>query len=146
VGRYGYLAGADHFRQNLIEPDLAEATAQGREYLPVIFPGFSWFNLNGGPLNQIPRNGGEFYWRQAYNATAAGCTMIYGAMFDEVDEGTAMYKLAPTANDLPLQGWWVPLNIDGVPLPSDWYLHLADEASKMLRGEIPLQNSMPIAP
>ena len=34
-------------------------------------------------------------------------------MFDEVDEGTAMYKCAPTAAQLPAQGTFVPLNIDG---------------------------------
>jgi hypothetical protein len=146
VGRYGDLAGADNFRRNLIVPDLAEAIAHGRDYMPVIFPGFSWFNLNGGPLNQIPRNGGSFYWRQAYNAMLSGCNMIYGAMFDEVDEGTAMYKLAPTANELPAQGSFVPLDIDGNSLPSDWYLRLAREASRMLRGDIPLQNTIPIAP
>ncbi len=146
VGRYGDVAGADNFRQNLIVPDLAEVAANGREYMPVIFPGFSWFNLNSGPLNQIPRNGGTFYWRQAYNAKLSGSTMIYGAMFDEVDEGTAMYKLAPTANELPAQGSWVPLDIDGNNLPSDWYLRLASEASRMLRGEIPLQITIPIAP
>ncbi len=146
VGRYGDATGADNFRQNLIIPDMAEAAANGREYLPVIFPGFSWHNLTGDALNPIPRNGGTFYWRQAYNAKLAGCNMIYGAMFDEVDEGTAMYKLAPTANELPAQGSFVPLNIDGISLPSDWYLRLADEASKMLRGEIPLQSTIPIVP
>lgn len=146
VGRYGDIAGADNFQQNLIVPDMAEAAANGREYMPVIFPGFSWFNLNAGPLNQIPRNGGTFYWRQAYNAKLSGCNMIYGAMFDEVDEGTAMYKLAPTANELPAQGSFVPLNIDGDSLPSDWYLRLAGEASKLLRGDIPLQNTIPIVP
>ncbi|HSU56827.1 MAG TPA: Ig-like domain-containing protein [Candidatus Dormibacteraeota bacterium] len=146
VGRYGDIAGADNFRQNLIVPDMAETAASGREYMPVIFPGFSWFNLNGGPLNQIPRNGGTFYWEQAYNAKLSGCNMIYGAMFDEVDEGTAMYKLAPTANEIPAQGSWVPLDIDGSSLPSDWYLRLAGEASRMLRGEIPLQSTIPIAP
>jgi hypothetical protein len=146
VGRYGDIPGADNFRQNLIVPDMADAAANGREYMPVIFPGFSWFNLNGGPLNQIPRNGGTFYWEQAYNAKLSGCSMIYGAMFDEVDEGTAMYKLAPTSNEIPAQGSWVPLNIDGNSLPSDWYLRLANEASKMLRGEIPLQNTIPITP
>jgi hypothetical protein len=146
VGRYGDNSGADNFRVNLIVPDLAEAAANGREYLPVIFPGFSWHNLNAGPLNQIPRNGGTFYWRQAYNAKLSGCNMIYGAMFDEVDEGTAMYKLAPTANDIPSQGSWVPLDIDGTSLPSDWYLRLANEASKMLRGDIPLQTAIPITP
>jgi len=146
VGRYGDLAGADSFRQNLIVPDMAEAAANGREYMPVIFPGFSWFNLNGGLLNQIPRNGGTFYWEQAYNAKLSGCNMIYGAMFDEVDEGTAMYKLASTVNEIPAEGSWVPLNIDGSSLPSDWYLRLAGEASKMLRGDIPIQNNIPIAP
>jgi hypothetical protein len=146
VGRYGDIAGADNFRQNLIVPDKAEATANGREYLPVIFPGFSWHNLTGDPLNAIPRNGGTFYWRQAYNAKLAGCTMIYGAMFDEVDEGTAMFKLAPTANEIPAQGSWVPLDIDGIALPSDWYLRLANEASKMLRGDISLQSTIPIVP
>jgi Bacterial Ig domain len=146
VGRYSNNSGADSFRQNLIVPDMADAANAGREYMPVIFPGFSWTNLNSGPFNQIPRNGGTFYWRQAYNAVRSGCTMIYGAMFDEVDEGTAMFKIAPTAAQLPAQGNFVPLNIDGTNLPSDWYLRLANEAGKMLRGEIPLQSTMPISP
>lgn len=146
VGRYGNNAGADSYRTNYIVPDLADCTSHGIDYLPVIFPGFSWTNLNGGPFNQIPRNGGNFYWRQAYNAVQAGCTMIYGAMFDEVDEGTAMYKCAPTAAQLPAQGTFVPLNIDGYNLGSDWYLRLADQAGKMLRGEIPVTNTIPITP
>ncbi len=150
VGRYGTTNEADNFKQNLIIPDLADANLHGLGYMPVIFPGFSWYNLmrgqNGSTLNQIPRIGGRFYWRQAYNAISAGCTMIYGAMFDEVDEGTAMYKLAPTPNELPVQGTWVPLNIDGQVLPSDWYLRLAGEATRMLRGDRPLQSSMPITP
>jgi len=146
VGRYADDAGADNFRVNLILPDMAAVAAAGREYMPVIFPGFSWHNLNAGPLNQIPRRAGAFYWRQAYNAISSGCTMIYGAMFDEVDEGTAMYKLAPTAQQLPAQGTFVPLDVDGTALPSDWYLRLANEAGKMLRGETPLQTSVPITP
>jgi hypothetical protein len=146
VGRYGDNPGADDFAANLIAPDLADATASGRDYMPVIFPGFSWTNLNHGPFNQTPRHGGAFYWRQACNAVSTGCTMIYGAMFDEVDEGTAMFKLAPTAAELPAQGTFVPLNIDGTNLPSDWYLRLANEAGKMLRGEIPVSSAMPIAP
>ncbi len=146
VGRYKTLAEADNFKQNLIVPDLADATSHGREYMPVIFPGFSWHNLNGGPLNDFPRNGGTFYWRQAYNAVSAGCSMIFGAMFDEVDEGTAMFKMAPTPNELPVQGTFVPLNIDGPALPSDWYLRLANEAGKMLRGETLLRTQMPITP
>jgi hypothetical protein len=146
VGRYGNNTEVDNFRVNQIVPDLADCTSHGIDYLPVIFPGFSWTNLNNGPFNQIPRNGGNFYWRQAYNAVRSGCTMVYGAMFDEVDEGTAMYKLAPTAAQLPAQGAFVPLNVDGYNLGSDWYLRLADQAGKMLRGEIPITSTIPITP
>jgi hypothetical protein len=146
VGRFHDDAGADAFLRDIVLPDMAEARRAGVRYMPVIFPGFSWHNLNAGPLNQIPRNAGSFYWRQAYNAIRSNCTMIYGAMFDEMDEGTAMLKLAPTAAELPAQGTFVPLNIDGTALPSDWYLKLADQAGKMLRGEIPLQSTIPISP
>ena len=45
-------------------------------------------------LQPIPRRGGRFYWRQVERALQAGSTMLYGAMFDEVDEGTAMFKVA----------------------------------------------------
>jgi hypothetical protein len=146
VGRYSNNAGADSYRTSITVPDLADCSAHNLDYLPVIFPGFSWTNLNGGPYNQIPRNGGSFYWRQAYNAVRSGCAMIYGAMFDEVDEGTAMFKISPTSADQPAQGNFVPLNVDGYYLPSDWYLQLANQASRMLSGEIPLQSTMPISP
>jgi hypothetical protein len=147
VGRYGNIPEVDNFRVNQIVPDLADCTSHGIDYLPVIFPGFSWANLqNNGLYNQIPRSGGTFYWRQAYNTIRSGCTMVYGAMFDEVDEGTAMYKLAPTAAQLPGQGTFVPLNIDGYNLGSDWYLRLADQAGRMLRGEIPVSSTIPITP
>jgi hypothetical protein len=145
VGRYGNIPEVDNFRVNQIVPDLADCTANGIDYLPVIFPGFSWANLqNNGQYNQIPRSGGTFYWRQAYNAVRSGCTMIYGAMFDEVDEGTAMYKLVTTPAGMPAQGTFVPLNVDGYNLNSDWYLRLADQAGKMLRGEIPVVTTIPI--
>jgi hypothetical protein len=147
VGRYSSNGGADTFRINQIVPDLADCESRGIDYLPVIFPGFSWANLKqNGLYNQIPRNGGNFYWRQAYNAVRSGCTMIYGAMFDEVDEGTAMYKCVTTSAQLPAQGSFVPLNIDGYNFGSDWYLRLADEAGKMLRGEIPVTSTIPITP
>lgn len=99
-----------------------------------------------GPLNQIPRRGGRFWWRQLYNAQSAGAKMVYGAMFDEVDEGTAMFKTAPTSADQPTQVSFLPLNADGEALPSDWYLKLAGAGSKMLRGEIPLTAVRPITP
>lgn len=146
VGDYADNAGADSYKQNRLIPDATEAAANGREYMPTIFPGFSWHNLNGGPLNQIPRNGGQFYWRQAYDAVSAGSTMIFNAMFDEVDEGTAMYKLAPSAAQLPAQGTYLPLDADGQQLPSDWYLRLAGAATQMLNGSQPVTAQIPITP
>jgi hypothetical protein len=145
VGRFGNNAGADNYTANITIPDLAECKTNAIDYMPVAFPGFSWHNENGGPLNQIPRNGGAFYWRQIYDDVHAGCNMIYGAMFDEVNEGTAMYKLAPTAARLPAQGEFLALDADGITLNSDWYLRLANQAGKMLRAEIPLQTAIPIS-
>jgi hypothetical protein len=68
--------------------------------------------------------------------------MAYGAMFDEVDEGTAMYKLAATVNDVPHQApaGFVYLDMpdsyssNGYSLPSDWYLELANCGAKALHG------------
>jgi hypothetical protein len=72
--------------------------------------------------------------------------MLYGAMFDEMNEGTSMLKMAPTTNQIPVGASLVPLNIDSYALPSDWYLQLANQAGRMLRGDIPLQSQMPITP
>ncbi|NOZ88110.1 MAG: carbohydrate-binding protein, partial [Deltaproteobacteria bacterium] len=146
VGRYGTPALADDYRQKNIEPDLKECRRLGIDYMPVIFPGFSWFNLHGGDLNQISRQGGRFFWRQAYNAVDSGNDMIYVAMFDEVDEGTAIYKIAENSSQVPTTGSFVTLDADGENLPSDWYLRLTGEASKMLRGEIGLTSTIPIEP
>ena len=96
--------------------------------------------------DEIPRRGGRFFWRQAYNAVDAGNDMVYVAMFDEVDEGTAMYKLAENASQTPTTGAFVTLDADGEALPSDWYLQIYGQASRMLRGEIPLSDTIPITP
>ena len=148
VGRYSTNSGADSFKNNNIVPDLAACNTINKDYMPVIWPGFSWLNLKYETLNPTKRNGGQFYWRQAYNAVQAGVKFIYVAMFDEVDEGTAMFKITETKAKLPVeaQDRLVSLDIDGVNLPSDWYLKLADQTQKMLDGTIPLTNVIPITP
>ena len=91
VGRYGDLAGVDRWKTEQIVPDLALTASNGQLYMPVIFPGFSWHNLeSSSPKNQIPRLKGEFLWKQAVNARSAGVRIWKIAMFDEVNEGTAM--------------------------------------------------------
>ena len=146
VGRYGDNSGANRFRNNIIEPDLADLNGENIDYMPVVFPGFSWWNLKGEKYNHIKRNGGRFLWRQFYNAIDAGCKMVYVAMFDEVDEGTAIYKVAGSDSQTPTTGRFVTLDEDGETLPSDWYLRLTGEATKMLRNQISLTSTIPIDP
>ena len=75
-------------------------------YLPAIYPGFSWDNLTQQPpgTSKIPRLGGDFLWRQFYAAANLGVDMAYVGMFDEVDEGTAIFKVSNTP---PTQGYFV---------------------------------------
>jgi hypothetical protein len=146
VGRFGDDAGADAYRATSLGADLAAVTAAGKRYMPVVFPGFSWHNLHGGVSNRIPRRGGAFYWRQVCNAVGAGATMLKTAMFDEVDEGTAMFKLAPTAAKLPTGASLVPLDADGQALPSDFYLRVGGAATALLRGDLPASPTLPVTP
>jgi len=150
VGHYHSGQTADQFRHDHIEPDLSEVKRIGVDYMPVIFPGFSWHNLwstrgdNGRPTNQIPRDCGRFYWRQFFNAADAGSTMIFSAMFDEVDEGTAIFKTVPTKEQLPSSPPFLSLGADGCHLPSDWYLRVAGKASSVLKGTTPNSLKLPL--
>jgi hypothetical protein len=147
VGRYGDLAGVERWKIEQIVPDLAATTAHKQLYMPVIFPGFSWHNLNPrAPQNQIPRLKGEFLWRQAFNARAAGARMLKVAMFDEVNEGTAMFKAAPHRADAPDKGYWLTLDADGADLPSDWYLRLAGQITQAFHRNKPLAPTLPAVP
>ena len=92
------------------------------------------------------RGGGRFFWRQVEQALASGATTLYGAMFDEVDEGTAMFKIASTARDAPAGVATVTLDADGEPLPSDWYLRLAREAQKRLSAARSARGADPRSP
>ncbi len=144
VGRFRNSVEADNYKP-VMAADLAAAAACGAEYMPVVFPGTSFHNDSGWPFNDTPRQGGNFYWRQVYNAVSIGAPMIYNAMFDEVDEGTAMYKLAATSADQPEGVDLVAMDTDGYGLPNDWYLQLAGAASQMLRGDLPLTADIPLA-
>jgi hypothetical protein len=149
VGSFGGTTGADGWTKNRVVPDIAECNKLGIDYLPVVWPGFSWSNMHSGstPLNQFPRAGGAFLWNQVYNYINAGATMIYNAMFDEIDEGTAMLKICPKRSLAPVEGQWVVGDIDGYAnLPSDWYLQIAGYAKRTLVKQMPLSKTMPINP
>jgi len=147
VQRYSPLLhnDMDRLRDNTIE-DIAWCRNNGITYVPCIYPGFSWHNLSlhefpddVKPVASIPRLGGRFYWQQIYTTLTAGAEMLYVAMFDEVNEGTAIFK---TTDQPPVSTVTSFAGMDGKP--SDHYLWLTGEAGKRLRKEKPLEMKMPV--
>ena len=124
MNRYGAQVAADQ----------AWCAARKLDYAPCVYPGFSWYNLSKGrdPFDAIPRLKGRFYWGLMTAAIQSGAKMIYVAMFDEIDEGTAIFKCTnqPPANQPPAKF----LTCEN--LPSDQYLWLTGQAGRQLRGEI----------
>lgn len=151
VGRYGsiYPEEAQTYLNEVVVGDIEETSKLGIIYLPVIWPGSSWTNLqrNRGTTyasNHMPRFCGSFYWQQAANVINAGARQIFIAMFDEVDEGTSMYKMVTTAQDLPPNSNLLPLNFDGCALDSDFYLRLAGATTNALQSGMKISRELPI--
>jgi hypothetical protein len=141
VGNVSKEGGRKYASTGYWKDDLAEARRGGKGYLPVLYPGFGWTNLKGkaAAAATIPRLGGAFYWRQFVTAANLGIDMAYVAMFDEVDEGTAIFKVSNTP---PTQARFA--TYEG--LPSDWYLRLTGEGTKVIRGERAAGAALPIKP
>ena len=138
VGRYRGTEEAKRHGAQTWQPDVAWCAERNIDFLPVVFPGFSWYNMFGRQFDHMPRMKGEFLWSQFVAAKRAGSKMVYVAMFDEVDEGTAIFKCA---NDVPVNGASKFLTYEG--LPSDFYLRLTGNGAKMLRGKIPVTERVP---
>lgn len=81
-----------------------------------------------------------------FRLLARGCLIPLVILYPEVDEGTAIFKVGATQEEVPAEGNWLTLDADGEQLPNDWYLRLCGEAQKMLRGDIPLTDTIPISP
>lgn len=141
VGNSRVVDGKRHAATATWKEDIAEGKRAGMGVLPVIYPGFGWTNLKGKGSEgvTIPRLGGEFFWRQFATASDLGVEMAYVAMFDEVDEGTAVFKVT---NSPPEPGRFA--TYEG--LPTDWYLRLTGEGSRLIRGERENQATIPIKP
>jgi hypothetical protein len=130
VGRYANPAGAAKYAENNLKPDLAWCRQRGIDFLPVVFPGFSWHNMYGAASDQIPRLHGQFLWSQFLQAKRANVSMVYVAMFDEVDEGTAIFKCV---NDVPVGEKSKFVTFEG--LPSDFYLKMVGDGTKLIHNE-----------
>jgi len=134
VGRYRTV---DKFNQTMDQypkADLAWCQQNKLDYMPVIFPGFRWHNLmkshgKSPPYVDIDRLKGEFFKAQGNGLIADGVNMLYVAMFDEIDEGTAIFKCTnnPPIGDSDFG------TFDG--MPPDTYLRLAGAFSQELKKQ-----------
>jgi hypothetical protein len=135
------LDGVLHASTGYWADDLRESQRLGVTWVPVVYPGFAWDNLMRKPAgtSTVPRRKGAFFWEQFHELTRLGVDTAYVAMFDEVDEGTAIFKVTSSP---PAQAHFV--GYEG--MPADWYLRLAGEGGRMIRGERPVTAEIPILP
>jgi hypothetical protein len=146
VGSFGDESGANSYANGTMQDDFKFCTENNIDYLPVVFPGFTWANWKAGyenKRNDKPRMHGNFMWRQFYNVKSKGIPNVYVAMFDEFDEGTAIAKAAENTSMIPNNQWFLTLDADGVACSSDFYLRLTGDGAKMIKGIIPLTSEHP---
>jgi len=147
VGRFRDISATNTHRRIYTTSDLAECQSLDIDYLPVVYPGFSFTNLKPDkPFNEIPRYGGEFMWHQMQTAVAAGSNMLYVAMFDEVDEGTAIFKIAENKSQTPTEGKFLAADEDGYDCPGDWYLNITGHVAGLVQDGKEIALDMPAYP
>lgn len=117
----------------LIVKDMDWCKVHKLSYAPLCFPGFSWANLKypNGSKDFIPRNKGRFLQKQIDFDIKAGAKMLYIAMFDELDEGTAIMKCAKRVPVGQTGSSFVPIE-EGIG--SDHYLKIVGDAAKRLKS------------
>ncbi len=149
VGRYNTNNASTNIATNM-GADLAWCKTNKKDYVPVVYPGFSWANMKGGDnqYDATPREGGDFLWKQvvaakqAYKTANPKAQMLYVAMFDELDEGTCIFK-CETKNHLPLNGTGRFVGYED-DKGSDHYLWLTGKASELFHGIGGFGTSQPI--
>ena len=121
VGRYDYYSFSQwHDR---IAADIKWCKNNNVGYAVHCYPGGSDRNMhpNNG-LDQASdqtgfRYGGKFYWNQMYFDIKAGAQSLYIGMFDEIDEGTAIFKQLNVknvpSNEATIKDYWVNFYNDG---------------------------------
>ncbi len=133
--------GIKHAATGSWPADQKECASHRQLWIPVVYPGFSWDNLRQKPPGStiIPRRKGQFLWEQFHELAKLKPDSIFVAMFDEVDEGTAIFKVT---NSPPTQAHFVGYE----EMPADWYLRLVREGAKMVNGTIADTAEIPIKP
>ena len=133
VGRYKTRS----YNPAIVVQDVKWTVENGVDYVPLVYPGFTWGNLkkNSKLYHQIPREKGDFLWKQIAGASKGGAKSLYVAMFDEVDEGTAIFKVK-RENEVPVNGnsGYKFVGLDK-SLQTDYYLWLTGQAANWFHGD-----------
>jgi len=126
VGRYNTVSDFKNL-QSHIEGDVATTSGRSQHYAPIAYAGYSYRDSH--KFNFIKRNAGQFFKAQIDSYLGLkGATFYYVAMFDEVQEGTAIYKMAANeAESAQPTGCFVTMSIDGVECPGDLYLKMTGQ-------------------
>ncbi|KIY66195.1 hypothetical protein CYLTODRAFT_491661 [Cylindrobasidium torrendii FP15055 ss-10] len=153
IGRYGCEEDFERFAETRMKDDVdmlrrqSETGGKKIDYLPVVLPGGSGYNLSEGKwtFNGMKRNGGRFLWKQIFHAKRLGVRSMYGAMWDEYDEGTAFMPCVAKTSDLPRCDKYdfLALDADGYEVPPDWYMRICGFAGEGLRSERRIHESFP---
>ena len=128
VGRYDEQT-YDEYRP-LIASDLQWCADNHLDYAPLVYPGFAWRNMCGPDSFFVPRNRGSFFGKQLDGAVEMGARMIYVAMFDEIDEGTAIFKCSATVPVTERGTEFVPIDKG---ISNDHYMKMAGRTARRLK-------------
>ncbi len=134
VGTFGSTDAEVDAYSDVMYNDKVVCDSNGKDYQPVVWPGFAWSNWNGGAKNAIARRHGDFMWRQFAQVRNRAISNVYIAMFDEYDEGTAISKAAENSSMIPTNQYFLTLDADGTACSSDFYLRLTGDGAKMVKG------------
>ena len=131
VGRFEN-GGFEDFK-DIVPADVAWCKEHGIDFAPNCWPGFSWNNMHGYLVgDEVNRVGGKFLQDQVDSYLDAGAESLYFAMFDEVNEATALFKIAREVPAPRPGATFVPQE-DGVP--SDLYLSIMGDAARRLKKD-----------
>lgn len=129
VSRFKDEKSMQAYYENIVKQDISYLKNKNKKYLPVVFPGFSWYNLqtargNKAEFNYTKRNCGEFFKNQLLGLKSIGVKDFYIAMLDEFDEGTAVLPAIINKSSLPENDKWkfvIPEH-DNCKVDSSFYL------------------------
>lgn len=134
VGRLKNREEIAKFIDGDLVQDMKEAEHFGKDYMPVQYPGMSFYNAQKGrvPLNNVPRRCGEFFKAYGNGLLRRDSRMVYTAMFDEVNEGTAIFKVNTSKQNSPPQANLATLSDGSCSASSDMYLSIAGDLTRRL--------------